>query len=66
MNRRHVLGFVVALSLNTGVALALSESARAPAATGTPLAEAEAAVDGSLPEVVVTATRIEFRGARGF
>jgi hypothetical protein len=55
MNTRHIVGFVAALSLNAAVALAFAAVKPEQDAS---LAAAEASVSGSLPEIVVEATRL--------
>ena len=58
MNTRHILGFVAALSLNAGAALAFSELTPVPATSTVSLESASAAANGSLPDVVIVATRL--------
>ena len=60
MNIRHIVGFVAALGLNAAVALAF---AAVKPQQNAALAAAEAAVSGSLGEVVVEATRLPPRRA---
>ena len=55
MNTRHIIGFVAALGLNAAVALAFAAVKPEQNAS---LAAAEAAVSGSLGEIVVEAARL--------